>query len=243
MTTRCPSDYALEAHLLTHGNAACSGHVRGCGSCQARLERMEQEGNKFNISVYPATIDKVLAARQRRKLLSLGMGLWLIPAAGIAVSALLITRAPGTDYIGLKGSAVELLTFVNDSGGAKMLSDGAVVSANAELRFKFRTERPCRLWIVSLDGSGQVSQMFPADGTNGAPVSGTMELQGGAVLDGKQGLERLFAVCSPTGLSFDDIARAARKGIALGEPAVRREKSIPGLPSSTLQTTLLLEKR
>jgi hypothetical protein len=124
-----------------------------------------------------------------------------------------------------------------------MLPDGAVVSADARLRFKFRTDRQCRLWIISLDGSGQVSRLFPPEGTEGAPVFGTTDLQSEAVLDGKQGPERLFAICSPTALRFDDIAKAARGAIPLGDPAVRREKSIPGLPSDTLQTTLLLEKR
>jgi hypothetical protein len=245
MTARCPSDFALEAHLLTHGHADCSAHVEHCEHCQARLSRMEQEGSEFHRSVFPATIDKVLAARRQSQPFRMRPALWLIPAAGIAVSILLIVRnaGPGSEYVGLKGGAIELSVFAKDSGPAKAVSDGALVAADAELRFKLRTERPCRLWVISVDSSGQVSRLFPAEGADNEPIAGIRELPGGAFLDGKAGPERFFAICSPGGLSFDEVSKAARRSIQLGEPSVRAAKSITGLPSGTLQTTLLLEKR
>jgi|SRR5215469_2771725 len=245
MTARCPSDFALEAHLLTHGHADCSPHVEHCAHCQARLVRMEQEGSEFHRSVFPATIDKVLAARRQVRPFTARPALWLIPAAAIAASILLIVRTagPGSDYVGLKGRAIELSVFAKDSGPVKSISDGALVAADAELRFKFRTERPCRLWVISVDSSGEVSRLYPAEGADGELAAGTTELPGGAFLDGKAGPERLFAICTPGGLSFDEVAKAARRTIQLGEPSVRGAKSITGLPSGTLQTTLLLEKR
>ncbi|HKD40886.1 MAG TPA: DUF4384 domain-containing protein [Myxococcaceae bacterium] len=244
MTARCPSDFALEAHLLTHGHADCSPHVEHCAHCQARLVRMEQEGSEFHRSVFPATIDKVLAARRQVRPFWARPALWL-PAAGIAASIFLIVRTagPGSDYVGLKGRAIELSVFAKDSGPVKSISDGALVAADAELRFKFRTEQPCRLWVISVDSSGEVSRLYPAEGADGELAAGTTELPGGAFLDGKAGPERLFAICTAGGLSFDEVAKAARRTIQLGEPSVRAAKSITGLPSGTLQTTLLLEKR
>jgi hypothetical protein len=205
---------------------------------------MEEEGNEFSKSVYPSTIDAVLARHGRNPRVWLRPALWLVPAAGLAASVLLIARNPHpqSDYTGTKGDPVELSTFTNDTGVARALSDGATVSANAKLRFKFRTALTCQLWIISVDGSGEVSRVFPEAGSAGATVSGALELAGGALLDGKSGPERLFAICSPGGLGFGQIAQAARAAIPPGEASVRRQKAIGGLPPGTLQTTLLLEK-
>jgi hypothetical protein len=245
MTARCPSDFALEAHLLTHGHAECSGHVEHCEHCQTRLMRMEQEGKEFHTSVFPATIDKVLTARRPIRPFWARPAVWLLPAAGIAAAVLLIARnpSPGSGYVGLKGGAIELSVFAKDAGPVKAISDGALVSADAQLRFKFRTERSCRLWIISVDSSGQVSRLFPSEGADGERPAGTAELPGGASLDGQAGPERLYAICSPGGLSFNDLVQATRRAIPLGDSSVRAAKAIPGLPSGTLQTTLLLEKR
>ncbi len=244
MTAPCPSDYALEAYLLARGQAPSTVHIQQCEKCQARLARMEEERNEFNQSVYPATIDAVLARRGRRPWVWARPVLWLVPAAGLAASVLLIARnlQPQADYLGVKGGPVELSTFTNDTGTARALSDGATVASDAKLRFKFRTDRACWLWIISVDGSGEVSRVFPQAGTAGATVSGVLELAGGALLDGKSGPERLFAICGPRTLRFDEISQAARSTIPPGETSVRGQRAIGGLPPGTLQTTLLLEK-
>lgn len=244
MTAPCPTDFALEAYLLARGHTPTSGHIQQCEHCQARLARMEEEGNEFRHSVYPATIDAVLARRARRSSPWLKPTLWLVPVVGLAASVLLIVRDPHpqADYIGVKGGSVELSTFTNDTGAARALSDGSTVSSNAKLRFKFRTDHACSLWIISVDASGEVSRVFPEAGSAGATVSGAQELAGGALLDGKSGPERLFAICGTGSLRFEEIAKAAHTAIPPGESSVRRRRTIGGLPPGTLQTTLLLEK-
>jgi hypothetical protein len=169
----------------------------------------------------------------------------MIPAMGVAMIVVVLVRpfGPAQDYVGVKGSPIELLAFVNTGGSVQALSEGAVVDPSSELRFKVRTKHSCHLWIVSVDVAGEVSRLFPAGGGDGAEVSGMTTIPGGAVLDGKTGPERLFAVCAPGPLPFQQIAQVTRAAIAPGEASVRRATMLTGLPPQTVQTTLLLEKR
>jgi hypothetical protein len=66
---------------------------------------------------------------------------------------------------------------------------------------------------------------------------------GGAVLDGRPGLERFFAVCSPRGLSFDDVERAASYVARGGYKRVREGGPLVGLPEGIGQASVLIEKR
>ena len=47
MTNRCPSDLRLEAYLLDAASSGLFPHVDGCLDCQARLRRMNAEGEEF----------------------------------------------------------------------------------------------------------------------------------------------------------------------------------------------------
>src|SRR6267143_455947 len=76
----------------------------------------------------------------------------------------------------------------------------------------------------------------------GAPVSNQGALPGGAVLDGRPGLERFYAVCSPRPLRYDDLTKSVRAGVR-GADDLRKGPALPGLPRGTKQATLLLEKR
>jgi len=56
MTARCPSDLALEEHLLEPASSHHAPHVAACKACRHRFQRSEEEGRKFRRYVYPATI-------------------------------------------------------------------------------------------------------------------------------------------------------------------------------------------
>ena len=219
-----PSDLALEEHLLDRNKHA--DHVAGCDRCRQRVAMMEEEGKHFRQYVYPATLEKLEAAPKRRWSWLLGP---IAAAAAAAAVLALYVRQPDSDYVGTKGSALKLTIYASDGSGAHAVADGATVPANAALRFKVHASSPCELTILSLDDSGQVSTVAA-----GAKIAGEQTLPGGAVLDGRAGQERFFAVCAP-----GRIAGLEEKVKAAG---VGGRKDLSDLPPGSAQASQLLVK-
>ncbi|HTP51453.1 MAG TPA: DUF4384 domain-containing protein [Anaeromyxobacteraceae bacterium] len=241
MTGACPSDLKLEFHLLDPASSGLANHLAGCPSCRERLERMAGEGEEFRRFVYPATVDAVVRAVRRRGTLR-----WLpalVPLAAAAGLAFFFWPSPPSDYLGVKGDGLGLVVYMAGPDGARPVGDRESVPAAAALRFQVHPVLPCRLWIVSVDAAGQVSRLFPATGEGGARVDRPSALPGGAVLDGRRGPERIYAVCSPQPLSYQALEGLCRAAAAGGEEAVRRAGGLPGLPSGAAQASLLLEKQ
>jgi len=63
-----------------------------------------------------------------------------------------------------------------------------------------------------------------------------------AVLDGRAGLERFYAVCSPAPLRYEDLTKSVRAAVRRAED-VRKGPGLPGLPKGARQVSLLVEKR
>ncbi len=237
----CPSDLALERHLQDPPRSALAPHLEACPACREQVARMEAEGDEFRRLVYPATVGAVeeaaeKAAGWRRWRLSL----WLAPVAA-AAAAVALWWGPGSDYVGVKG--FPFTAWLADPAGARAVADGGGVPAAGALRFRVQPPVPCRLWIVSVDSGGQVSRLYPAEGDGGAEVREGGALPGGAVLDGRPGPERLFAVCARNPLPFARVEQAVRAATGGGAGAVRSGKVLAGLPRGAVQATLLLEKR
>jgi hypothetical protein len=236
-----PSELALEAYLLDRETSKDAPHLAGCERCRARVARMEREGEDFRRFVLPATLDAVLeknAPRRRSR------WLWLAGLAPVAAAAALIVslRAqPPEGYEGEKGG-MTLVAYLGAPGGAKMVLDGQPVSPSAALRFTVSPAGRCNLWVVSVDESAQISRIYPAQGDGGAPVSKQGALPGGAVLDGRAGLERFYAVCSPGPLRYEDLTKSVRAAVR-GLEDVRKGPDLPGLPKGARQVSLLVEKR
>jgi hypothetical protein len=252
--SRCPSDLALEAFLLDPKRSSLTPHVDACNDCRIRVARMESEGEDFRRFVFPATVEAVEEAMtpRHRRLFS-----WLMPVGGLVAAAaalMLVVRIqqpsrptlspdePPPGYIGLRGPKMSLAVFVGGERGATAVTDGAVVPANAQLRFKVRPAPDCKLWIVSVDVSGQVFRLYPATG-EASVVSEAGALPGGAVLDGTGGPERIYAVCAPEPLPFGTVERSAKAAAGGGAEKVRKAGELQGLPASASQATLLLEKK
>lgn len=251
MTARCPSDLALEDYLLDREGSKLDPHVGSCESCKARLSRMEREGQEFLQYVYPATVAKVEeAARPARW----GWRRWVlllpVPAAAALAAVLLVAlpgrspKGPPDDYVGLKGGggALGLTVFLGAAGGARPLADGETVPASSALRFKIQPTRACRLWVASVDAAGQVSRLYPAEGDGGAEILQGGPLPGGAVLDGRGGPERIFAVCTPAPIPYAKVEDVLRRAIGQGAEAVKRQHDVPGFPDGTIQASVLIHK-
>lgn len=241
---RCPSDLRLEAHLLDPDRSGLGPHLEGCPGCRVRLEEMRRQGEEFRRFVYPATVEAVVERSRPRPWWKTWPVLVPVPALAAAAALFLIVgpgRPPG-DYVGVKGG-VALAVYAATPAGARLVADGAEVPSNAALRFQVRPARPCRLWLVAVDAAGEVSRLYPAGGDGGAELTGPGALPGGAVLDGRAGPERIYAVCTPAPIPFSEVERAARAAAGGGEAAVRSAGALRGLPADASQETLLLEKR
>jgi hypothetical protein len=249
MTSRCPSDLALEKLLLDPGRSAARAHADACPRCAARLAEMRRQGEDFLRFVYPATVQAVEEAAAARSPLSRDRWTrWLSPLPALVTAAAILILARPTEppdgYLGAKGGgALGLTVFVAGGAEARAARDGERVPAAAPLRFRVRVDRPCHLWLASVDGAGQVSRLLPAEGDGGLRLDGRQaDLPGGAVLDGLPGPERILAVCAAAPLPWRAVEAAARSVSAGGPAAVRAAGPLPGLPTGTAQASLLLEK-
>ncbi|MFL5423834.1 MAG: hypothetical protein ACJ783_02280 [Myxococcales bacterium] len=244
-----PSELAMEAYLLDPERSSLSDHLGGCETCKARLARMEKEGEDFRRFVLPATLDRVVEANSRRRF-SLNGWMMAVPAmAAAAVLAVLVLpktpdpEGPPEDYVGVKGG-LALVVYTTSERGATTVWDGDKVNPKAALRFKVvhpGKTKACNLWLLSIDDSGQVSRIYPTRGEEGAHIAQTTPLPGGAVLDGKTGLERLYAVCSPEPIAYGQVESAVRASMSSG--SIRKATLLAGLPKGAAQTTVLLDKK
>jgi len=84
MTPSCPSDLALEAHLLEPAASALGTHLSSCADCAARLAAMERQGEDFRRFVYPATVARIEEAARHR-----GWRLWVLAPVPVFAAAAL----------------------------------------------------------------------------------------------------------------------------------------------------------
>ncbi len=253
MTSRCPSDLALEGYLLDRGASNLSPHVASCTPCQGRVARMDREGQEFLQYVYPATVAKVQEAASPRRSAWRRWMLFLPVPAAAALAAVLLVGLPGSrtptgpsaDYVGVKGGSggLGLTVFLGAAEGARPIADGETVPASSALRFKIQPTRACHLWVVSADAAGQISRLYPSAGEGGAEIAHGGPLPGGAVLDGRGGPERIFAVCTPNPIAYSALESAVRRAVGRGEEAVRNSRDVPGFPDGTIQATVLIHKK
>jgi len=246
MNARHPSELALERHLLDPAVSPIASHLGSCEACGARIEEMRRQGEEFARYVFPATVEKVEEAADRRPRLR-----WLrvlAPVSALAAAAVVFLlvqplRTP-EDYLGVKGDhGLGLTVFLTGTAGARPVRDGEAVPADAAVRFRVQPTSPCHLWLVSVDERGKVSRLFPVEGDGGALVATRFEVPGGAILDGRPGPERVFAICTPGAVYYAAVERAVQAAAARGESAVRSIRGVGGLPAETAQASVLLEKK
>jgi hypothetical protein len=238
----------MEAYLLDPEQSGLSQHLDGCDVCKARLARMEKEGEDFRRFVLPATLDEVVEANSGSRLPWKSWFMVAVPAMAAAAALVIAVRPtpkpaePPEGYLGEKGG-MGITVYTTGERGPTTVPDGGKVNPSAALRFSVRPGnlKACHLWLVSVDEAGQVSRVYPTKGDKGAQITQKTPLPGGAVLDGKTGLERLYAICSPEPIAYGQVESAVRASSSSG--SIRKGALLAGLPKGAAQTTVLLDKK
>lgn len=245
--TACPSRVALEQYVLTPATAAARVHIESCPECGNQVARMREEDASFRRHVMPVTLEAAVEAASASRWKWPRWPVVAVPAMGLAVVLIaVLTRpmAPPSDYVGLKGAGFSLEVFTGSQEGSRQAADGAELPSDALVRFSVATERPCHLWIVSVDAAGQVSRITPTDGDGGASTQASGPVPGGGQLDGVTGPERFVALCSPVPLSWSVVEEAVRRTFSPpGADSVRQTRDVRGLPAGVDQASILVEKR
>lgn len=222
-TAQCPSDLVLEEHLLT-ANRAITQHIAGCAHCQ-RWERSAAEAARVFARESPRWMAKTRARTSpvRR---------WapLLPIAALAGAALFFLRPtpPDAPLYATKGEV--LTVYIGGQGEPRAATQGERVRPGEELRFHVAPGPRAFVWIASVDSTGTVSRLAPAEGTTPLAVEGAQLLPGGAVLDETEGPERIWAVISKEPLSWA-VVEQALQGSPVRAPA---EIHIPGARTATV---------
>ncbi|MFP2906725.1 hypothetical protein ACLESD_17025 [Pyxidicoccus sp. 3LFB2] len=245
--TACPSRVALEQYVLAPATAAARAHIEACPECGNQVARMREEDASFRRHIMPGTLDAAVEAAAGSRWRWPRWPVVALPAMGLAVALLAVLSRPmepPSDYVGSKGAGFSLEVFTEVQGGSRQASDGAELPSDARVRFSVAIDRPCHLWIVSVDAAGQVSRIAPAGGDGGASTQASGPVPGGGQLDGVTGPERFVALCSPVPLSWSVVEEAMRRTFSPpSADSVRQQRDVRGLPDGVGQASILVEKR
>jgi hypothetical protein len=234
-TITCPSELALEVFLLAPGRSRLTPHIETCPGCAERLARMREEGEEFRRVVFPQTVEAIEDAFVKRRLdwRRVFAPAAALAAAAVAATVLLIVPSHqqhrGEEYVGAKGPGMTFAVFANGDDPDCAVEEGEAVKADAELWFSVQPSTECFLWVMSVDASGRISQVYPPPG---APPERrtTGKVPGGFRLDGQEGPERVFAVCAPTQeMSWEEV-KATADVASGGADQVRAARTSRGEP-------------
>lgn len=199
-----PSDMALDA-----GGPAIDAHVAGCAPCRWRVESARLASERFEKEVLPRTLPLVRERLTRRRWTRLGF--WIATPALAAACAIFFLRPPAhitsgpvdPPWSGIKGSAPSstdeldraLEIYVKRGDKVWRLDRSQKLRPRDSLRWIVRGDRPRYLRVLSRDGAGRTSRLFPASAEAGLVHPGD-ELPGSFILDDAPGPETLTIVFS-----------------------------------------------
>lgn len=143
------------------------------------------------------------------------------------------------------GAGIELYRRVGDDD--QVLMDGALVANGDQLQIYLHPSKSSPktgfALLLSIDGSGAITPVWPADQNLAAPLIPSEEDQAMALpfayqLDAAPAFERLILIRSPQPFAIDKVLAAAQQLVANGQAA----QSALDLPNNLQQESLLLRK-
>lgn len=194
-------------------------HLQSCERCQHDYQALQADMQQFRQFVQPRTQEKVRARVEAAKSPLAGFSRWMAPAfalAGAATMALLVVphqpnRLPSR-YEGIKGAPIfQVFDLRSGSQKPEELKAAAEVAPGDRIRFVAEPSGYGYVLVVSVDGKGEVSSYYPAEGKQSAPLTpGRQELPGAIELDATPGTEHLYAYFSREPLKLESIAAALK---------------------------------
>jgi hypothetical protein len=249
----CPSALRL-AHWEAGGpdsnddRQQMSEHVRGCARCGGLAEELDVARRELLIGDPSALLAAQRIAfavaeryqdQRRRRWHMVG---W-VSARAVAVAALLVVVAPHVHVpprestiatavqepgVWAKGRLV-VEAFCKRGESVFRVEDGAALLAGDRLRFAYTAPQDGHLMVFGVDDGGQ---LFPYYG-EGALASiavgagASVMLPGSVELDNHHGVERVFALWSPTPVDAAGVRRAVAQALASGDIARATRLNLP----------------
>lgn len=207
--------------------ARIQGHVAGCAHCQGILSGMATARSALSpaqVSAESVAILERLDAPRPSRLLA-----WLRPqivapvlaglVAVIAIVPLALDQLEEHPHIRTKGAAEPALEmWVRTPEGARPGENGEILGEGDQIQFRYRASGRQYLWVVSVDGKGVTTPLYPdVKGTSlKVAPEGTHVLEGSVILDDAKGPERIFAFFSDTPLSYEELERRLKAALPEG---------------------------
>lgn len=176
----------------------------------------------------------------------------LVPAAAFALLMLLVRPWTGdghpvrpgasdTETVRLKGGDGSLFIHRRVSGGSEALHSGDMVFRGQLLQLSLQGSTGYGL-VFSIDGSGKVTRLWPAQGEGASRIAGEkrVSLPQSYELDDAPGFERFFLVTSPRFFPVDAVLRPAAAIASDSSRACCAELELNG---GLHQTSILLIKQ
>ncbi|MBI5510521.1 MAG: hypothetical protein HY903_17325 [Deltaproteobacteria bacterium] len=234
-------------------------HLARCAECREALDAARAAHDRF-LARYPALetlparrkspavreedpgagwLDWLRASRSTRRF-TWGLGL----AAATAVAILMVPRfqpLPPETGIRLKGgSSVELFVA---RGDRSQLFSGQPLRAGDRLAIRYSTEHRY-LMLVSVEASGKISVLLPADGEASMPIEPghARRLDDGVELDAYPGPERWVALLTDQPLTRADVVRTLSAAMLDAGGTTRLTAALEPLPFAGEQLSWLLTK-
>jgi anti-sigma-K factor RskA len=172
----------------------------------------------------------------------------LAPAAGlalllvVAIPRMLPTRGGSdTESVNLKGAEARLFVYRQGTGGMESLNPGDSAIAGEVLQLFVQSPAQPYIAVLSIDGGGKVTRLWPADGESAARLAGKdkVSLPQSYRLDEAPGFERFFLVTSAASFPVSE-AIAAAAALAGNAALAKSEPMTLGPPFG--QASFLIEK-
>jgi hypothetical protein len=147
---------------------------------------------------------------------------------------------------GIKGDKLpprtRLYVYRHDAAGNQLLHEGAGAARGDLLQLTYVTIDHAFGVLLSIDGSGKVTQHWPEPGARSAPelhAGNEVQVPSSYELDDAPGFERFFLVAAGESFELGPILKAAR---TLGsQPGTARRAALP-LPPAFAQVSVALDK-
>lgn len=251
---RHPSELALDelvAGVTTDRARAAVSHLEECTRCSERVAMLRRSNDEF-LQRFPAAKDL-----PRRAVIELGQAnagvrawrrwLWPMGAAALAAALFAVVLIPAvndetTDAgVRVKGGSIVDVAVARD-GNFSPFSDQRLREGD-RLAFRYTTTKRF-LMVVSLEASGRVFVVLPAEGSASMPIDPGVRrrLENGVQLDDYPGAERLIALLSDTPLDAAEVQKRvtdAYNGLMAPE---RETLEIPDLGLGADQLSWLVRK-